>query len=205
QFAVSGKASFGDFVRSVIADFVRMEARILLSKAFQWIANWAMSAFNGGVSFGYGSAQSNYSWASSSGFGNNYGTFAKGGVFSANPSLSAYSSGVYDTPQYFQQYAKGGVFAEAGAEAIMPLAKDSSGELGVKVKGGLGAGEVNVNVTTVVHADGSTSANAQASGSQSQTQAFKQFGDHMARVAQGEIQKSMRPGGILWKAGVTQK
>jgi len=73
-----------------------------------------------------------------SGFG-----FANGAAIKS-PSLSAYSSGVYNTPQFFQ-FAKGGVFAEAGYEAIMPLSRGPDGKLGVKAAGGAGA-----NVTVLV-------------------------------------------------------
>ena len=65
---------------------------------------------------------------------------ALGGVYSS-PSLSAYSGGVYHSPQYFgfegsrMAFAKGGVFAEAGPEAIMPLSRDGSGRLGVRAQG----------------------------------------------------------------------
>lgn len=63
---------------------------------------------------------------------------AKGGVFES-PSLSAYSSGVFNTPRTFA-FAKGaGIFAEAGPEAIMPLRRGSDGRLGVTVQGAAAA------------------------------------------------------------------
>lgn len=56
---------------------------------------------------------------------------AKGGIYDS-PSLSAYSGGIYNSPQLFA-FAKGaGVFAEAGPEAIMPLARGANGSLGVR-------------------------------------------------------------------------
>jgi len=54
---------------------------------------------------------------------------ALGDVYTS-PSLHQYANNVYDNPQLFT-FAKGGVFAEAGPEAIMPLARDSTGKLGV--------------------------------------------------------------------------
>jgi len=69
-------------------------------------------------------------------------TNAKGGVYNS-PSLSMFSNGVYDRPQVFT-FAKGGVFAEAGPEAIMPLSRDSSGRLGVAAQS-TGKVEVQVN------------------------------------------------------------
>ena len=54
---------------------------------------------------------------------------ALGDVYTS-PSLHQYANGVYSNPQLFT-FAKGGVFAEAGPEAIMPLARDSTGKLGI--------------------------------------------------------------------------
>ena len=58
--------------------------------------------------------------------------YAQGGVPGG---LSAYRNGIYDSPQFFR-FASGGVFGEAGAEAIMPLTRTPSGDLGVKSAGG---------------------------------------------------------------------
>lgn len=67
--------------------------------------------------------------------GANFSFNALGGVYDS-PSLSAYSNGVYSTPQYFA-FAKGaGVFGEAGPEAIMPLTRGADGSLGSKLLGG---------------------------------------------------------------------
>jgi lambda family phage tail tape measure protein len=57
--------------------------------------------------------------------------FAQGGV-QDSPSLSAYSNGVYNTPQMFAFAQGAGIFAEAGPEAIMPLTRASDGSLGVR-------------------------------------------------------------------------
>jgi Phage-related minor tail protein len=206
QFVVTGKADFKSFAASVIADFAKMEARILLSQVFNWLMGFLGGS--GGMASGYGSATSNFSWASSSGFGNNYasfGGFAKGAVFSANPSLSAYSNGVYTTPQFFQQYAKGGVFAEAGAEAIMPLAKGSNGELGVKVHGGTGeGGDVYITIETNVTESGASSKTSETGGRTDRATAYKELSKQMAAMAEETIQRSMQPGGSLWKAGVNR-
>ena len=60
--------------------------------------------------------------------------FAKGGV----PSLSDYANTIHASPRVFG-FAHGlGVFGEAGPEAVMPLDRNSRGELGVKVVGGYG-------------------------------------------------------------------
>jgi hypothetical protein len=77
---------------------------------------------------------------------------ARGNVFSA-PALSAYSGAIVSTPTIFP-FARGGAFklglmGEAGAEAIMPLRRNSRGRLGVEVAGAGGSQsppQVNVNV-----------------------------------------------------------
>lgn len=59
---------------------------------------------------------------------------AKGNVYDS-PSLSAYSNGVFQTPQLFA-FAKGaGIFGEAGPEAIMPLTRAPNGDLAVRAVG----------------------------------------------------------------------
>ena len=75
---------------------------------------------------------------------------AKGGGYTS-PSLSAYSNGIYDTPKAFT-FAKGGIFAEAGPEAIMPLSRGSDGKLGVSAQG---SGQP-INIT--VHVNGYSNA-----------------------------------------------
>lgn len=73
--------------------------------------------------------------------------FAKGDVFERpSPSLSAYSGGVYDSPKLFKFASGAGVFAEAGPEAIMPLARGPNGKLGVQATGGSGGNSMVVNI-----------------------------------------------------------
>jgi len=72
-----------------------------------------------------------------SGVASYYSDNAIGGVYSSS-SLHSYVNGVYDSPRLFS-FAKGGAmgrFAEAGPEAIMPLSRTSTGELGVRSHGG---------------------------------------------------------------------
>jgi TP901 family phage tail tape measure protein/lambda family phage tail tape measure protein len=64
--------------------------------------------------------------------------YANGGVF------GAFSNSVVNTPKMFAFASGTGLMGEAGAEAIMPLSRTQSGELGVKAIGG--GGDVTVNV-----------------------------------------------------------
>lgn len=58
---------------------------------------------------------------------------AMGGIYGAS-SLGAYEGMVTNKPHFFT-FANGGVFGEAGYEAIMPLRRTSSGKLGVEASG----------------------------------------------------------------------
>lgn len=80
--------------------------------------------------------------------------FTGGGV-AAFASGGAFSNGLYDKPTPFK-FASGGGFSlgvmgEAGPEAVMPLARDSAGKLGVRAQGG--GSQVVINDNTVINVD----------------------------------------------------
>ncbi|OCT30123.1 phage tail tape measure protein [Pseudomonas putida] len=123
QFVKTGKFQFKDFADAIIEDLIRIQVR-------QAAAGFLSSAFGflggGGSALGQGTMT-----------GFSEGSFvanAKGGVYDS-PSLSSFSNQVHDSPQMFA-FAKGaGIFAEAGPEAIMPLARGPDGSLGVVAMG----------------------------------------------------------------------
>ena len=83
-----------------------------------------------------------------SGLGSALG-FARGGVFSAGRVTPFADGGVVSTPTYFPMRGSTGLMGEAGAEAILPLARGSDGRLGVAAQGGGGSStHVTLNVTT---------------------------------------------------------
>lgn len=147
QFVKTGKLSFKDFADSVIEDLIRIQVR----KAMVGFLGGAFSFFGGGsAALGEGTM---------TGFSEVIPN-AKGGVYDS-PSLSSFSNQVHDSPQMFA-FAKGaGIFAEAGPEAIMPLARGPDGSLGVV---SMGAGSSNAdqapitmgNITQHFHFSGST-------------------------------------------------
>ncbi len=118
-----------------------MEAKAIESKLFGLIASAFMTG-PAGANMGYFGTFSQS--ATDSTARSIVGSIlnAKGGVYNS-PSLSRYSGGVYDTPHLFT-FASGGVFGEAGPEAVMPLSRTSDGKLGVKSAGGA---SVVVNIT----------------------------------------------------------
>lgn len=194
NFATTGKSQW----RSLLADIGQQLVRFFAQKAvLQFLEAFGGDSGKSGKS-GSASKSGNNSGGFASFFSDLLGSFfgfAKGGT----PTLGDYRNGVYDSPQTFK-FAKGtGVFGEAGAEAIMPLARDGAGNLGVRAQGGGNTNNVNVVVQTNVTSDG-TSSSAQSSGDQGQ--AYAEFAQQMRNVAQEEVQKSLRQGGTLWKAGV---
>jgi phage-related minor tail protein len=72
--------------------------------------------------------------------------FAKGGVTGGVTPFA--SGGVVSAPTYFPMGKTTGLMGEAGAEAILPLARGSDGRLGVASSGGGGGVNVVFNVTT---------------------------------------------------------
>ncbi|MCP6651927.1 hypothetical protein NL518_27925, partial [Klebsiella pneumoniae] len=83
---------------TVIKTLIQMATQALITKAI-------MASFGGGAGGLFGSLFGGASGAASSGTaiqsaGANFSFNALGGVYDS-PSLSAYSNGVYSTPQYF--------------------------------------------------------------------------------------------------------
>ncbi len=74
--------------------------------------------------------------------------FADGGVLASGRVRPFAEGGVVSTPSYFPMAGGSlGLMGEAGAEAIMPLARGPDGRLGVGTTAGSGA-HVTVNITT---------------------------------------------------------
>ena len=93
-----------------------------------------VSSLGSFFSFGASSAAAASSGTAIQNAGANFTFNAKGNVYDS-PSLSAYSNGVFQTPQLFA-FAKGaGIFGEAGPEAIMPLTRAPNGDLAVRAVG----------------------------------------------------------------------
>ncbi|MGF6526052.1 phage tail tape measure protein [Variovorax sp. PvP013] len=124
SFVMTGKADFKSLANSIISDIVRITIRQSITGPLASALGGLFGGVTGGVT---GSVAKN----------------ALGGVYES-PSLSSYSNQVYDKPQLFA-FAKGGVFAEEGPEAIMPLRRGADGRLGVAASGSNGSVEVHVH------------------------------------------------------------
>lgn len=154
SFAMTGKLSFADFAKSILADMARIATRAAASQA--------LSSLFGGF-FGGGNA------AAQSGVDNlvsNSGLFANGGAFAGGVQMfatgGAFTNSVVSTPTAFgMSGSRLGVMGEAGPEAVMPLTRTSSGALGVRAMGG-GGSQINVEVN--IASDGSANVSSSQPG-----------------------------------------
>ncbi|MDU1060867.1 MAG: phage tail tape measure protein [Leclercia adecarboxylata] len=152
---MTGKASIKEFGKSMLRMILDVTNRLMVAYTLQaamgWISGGSGASAGAGQSFAVPSFTPN----------------AKGGVYESQ-GLHQYVNGVFDSPQYFtfqgaSKFAKGGVFAEAGAEAIMPLTRDSAGRLGVRAQGGGGA-QPQVNIDIYVDNKGNASSTTSGDG-----------------------------------------
>jgi phage-related minor tail protein len=75
--------------------------------------------------------------------------FAKGGAFAQGRVMPFAKGGVVSSPTLFPMRGGVGLMGEAGAEAILPLARGADGRLGVQAGGGGGRPvTVVMNITT---------------------------------------------------------
>ncbi|BBS32447.1 phage tail tape measure protein [Enterobacter cloacae] len=187
ELMTTGTASVKEFGKSMLKMILQITNQLLVAYAVQAAMGW----INGGSKVGSTPGGSYANAAAGLTFN------AKGGVYDS-PGLSKYVNGVYDSPQYFtfqgaSKFAKGGVFAEAGAEAIMPLTRDSAGRLGVRAQGGGGMAPV-INTTVNVDAGGSATVQSSSSGDAM----GRALADEMQNAALQVIQKHLKPGGMIY-------
>ena len=131
QFVRTGKLSFKDLINDMLASILRLYTNKIFTNLF--------SSMLPGLP-GMGTPGQTSVMGVPNALGNVYSDkglqkFAKGGTF---------TNSIVDSPTLFK-FAKGtGMMGEAGPEAIMPLKRDSQGNLGVRAQNG-GNVEVVVN------------------------------------------------------------
>ena len=127
--------------------------------------------------------------------------FAQGGV-QDSPSLSAYSNGVYNTPQMFAFAQGAGIFAEAGPEAIMPLTRASDGSLGVRAVSS-GVNSTSGNATNI-HVEAPVSIYQNSAGSGGNASDTSAISSQLQSIIQltitDRLRKEITPGGILYRS-----
>lgn len=187
ELMTTGTASVKEFGKSMLKMILEITNQLIVAYTVQAAMGWISGGSKGGSTPGgsYANAAAGLTFN------------AKGGVYDS-PGLSKYVNGVYDSPQYFtfqgaSKFAKGGVFAEAGAEAIMPLTRDSAGRLGVRAQGGGGMAPV-INTTVNVDAGGSVTTQTSSSGDSM----GRALAEEMQNAALQVVQKHLKPGGMIY-------
>ena len=145
EFTKTGKLSFSSMIDNFIEGLLRYELQqqqMALLKGVGGASGLAGMFMNAVGLNGFTNEAGGREVAGSLGFAKggafDYGieAFAKGGMF---------TNQIVDSPTLFK-FAKGtGLMGEAGPEAIMPLTRDNSGNLGVRTQGGGSNVEVVVN------------------------------------------------------------
>ena len=210
NFAMTGKLSFADFTKSILADMARIATRQASSALLGSLVGAAASYFGGSAAAGSGNglaagsagATSSNLGASSAGYSSTYFPQALGGAWSGGVQMfadgGAFTNSIVSKPTSFGM-ANGdmGIAGEAGPEAIMPLTRTSSGKLGVMAMGGSAAGGTQINVEVHIDGDGNASSSADAPG-------YDLFGKELAAFVEQKYQqmrnKDMGQGGVINKA-----
>ncbi|MBH9428260.1 phage tail tape measure protein [Pseudomonas aeruginosa] len=205
DFATTGKLTFRDFANSVIEDMARIAAQQAATSALSGLLGIGASALGGwfggsataGASAsGYtGSAYSNWAAMQADGgaWANGVQMFATGGAF---------TNSVVNTPTAFgMSGGRMGVMGEAGPEAILPLARNSDGSLGVRMVGGMSAGgattvQVNMPMEFVME---DRSSDGMALDPQALQKGMEQ---QMRSIAEKVVADSWRPGGMSFRQSI---
>ena len=156
NFAKTGKFSFKDMANAIIQDIARIEIRMQL---MQFAANEGGFLAMAKSFLGFGSGPMSPEQIATS--ANAFNINAKGNVYDGGlmrfAKGGAFSNSIVHNPTMFK-FAQGtGLMGEAGPEAIMPLKRDSQGNLGVRTN------QQQQNVEVVVNNYGSEKATTKES------------------------------------------
>ncbi|KAA0983314.1 phage tail tape measure protein [Pseudomonas sp. ANT_J28] len=196
NFAMTGKASFGDFAESILADMARIATRQASSALLGSLVGAATSYFTGsgagnGLASGSAGAASSAAGASQAGYtGVDFSGYrATGGPVSPNSLYEVNELG----PELYNEGGKSFLMTGANGGSVTPLT--SGAGPGVASLGGGGATTISVQV--MVAGDGSTS-------STTDDPAYEQFGKDLADFVDQRYQKlvsqDLRQGGKINRA-----
>ncbi|EOD0660864.1 TPA: phage tail tape measure protein [Pseudomonas aeruginosa] len=205
DFATTGKFKFRDFASSVINDMARIASQQAATGLLSGVLGAGVSAFSGwmGGSATAGASASGYTgnayanWAAAQADG---GAWANGVQFFANG--AAFTNSIVSRPTAFGMAGgRTGVMGEAGPEAILPLARNSDGSLGVRMVGGMSAGgattvQVNMPMEFVME---DRSSDGMALDPQALQKGMEQ---QMRSIAEKVVADSWRPGGMSFRQSI---
>ena len=210
NFAMTGKLSFADFTKSILADMARIATRQASSALLSSLVGAATSYFTGsgtgnGLAAGSAGATSSNLGASQAGYSSTYFPQAMGGAWSSGVQMfangGAFTNSIVSKPTAFGMAGGGlGVMGEAGEEAIMPLTRTAGGQLGVRAVSGGGGGSGGGNVYNFPVA---VSVQTAGSGGAASTEDTTQLGKGIQQAAKTEaetaIARALQPGGSIWR------
>ncbi|WP_433766638.1 phage tail tape measure protein [Pseudomonas putida] len=203
NFAMTGKLSFSDFTKSILADMARIATRQASSALLSNLVSAGVSYFgSGSAGASAGSTQAGYTGTDLSGF--TPGSIqAKGGAWSSGVQMfakgGAFTNSVVTQPTAFGMAGGTGLMGEAGPEAIMPLTRTADGSLGVKAIGGTDGGSISAN-QVLIQQTIEVSGSGEGSSSQKDMQVVGQaYADVAKRGAQQAIAQELQPGGQIWR------
>lgn len=199
NFAITGKLSFSDFAKSILADMARIATRQASSTLISSLFGAGLSYFGGSSATSAGSTQAGYTGTDLSGFTPG-SVQAKGGAWAGGVQMfangGAFSNSIVSSPTAFGMAGgQTGVMGEAGPEAIVPLARTSSGALGIRSVGNGSGSNIQISApVSVVTADRSND------GMQLDQQALQQnLQKQMQAAAEKAVADSWRAGGVSYR------
>jgi lambda family phage tail tape measure protein len=188
-FVQTGKLDFASLVDSMLADLTRLALRMAvlgpLAKALGGADGLFSGLFGGASTPTAGSGETGAAPGPGTG-----GLYAQGGVFAHGAVIPFALGGVVDRPTLFPMARGYGLMGEAGPEAVLPLKRLSSGNLGVEAAGGP---QVTVNVINNAGAQVKTEEKRDARGGLT-------IDVIIDAVEQAMAQRATRPGTTLNRA-----
>lgn len=208
KFAITGKGSFSDFTKSVLADMARIATQQAASDLLGSLVSFGMSAasayFGGGggngMAAGSSGAVSSNLGASQAGYGSAYFPQALGGAWSNGVQMFAnggvFTNSIVSTPTAFGMAGgKLGVMGEAGDEAVMPLTRTSGGQLGVRAVGGGSGTAISLSAPVSLVMEDRSNEGMQLDQALLQQNMQKQ----VQIAAEKAVADSWRPGGVSYR------
>jgi len=178
NLATTGKMNFKSLIQVMLQQITRLIIQLHVLKPLMGMLG--VGSLGGGTPAGVG--------VGDAGWGADIGVAAKGGAWNRGTQFFAAGGVVSAATAFGMAGGKMGVMGEAGPEAIMPLKRDSKGNLGIVAQGGgggLNIGSINISVQ-----GGQTNDETGKVVSQAVVNA-------MRGIARSEISSARRTGGIL--------
>ncbi|MCC8495757.1 phage tail tape measure protein [Xanthomonas hortorum pv. gardneri] len=193
RFVQTGKLSFSDLTKSILADLARIAARQAIVGAIgSIVGSFAGAAAGGAWSGTSAGAGSNLNFGNNvdSFTGSSWASFGGGRASGGNVSNSSmYEIGEYDRPEIFNDRRGRSYLLPGNDGTVVPMHQLQSGN-----GGGSATPTVNVSINTVVQSDGSSSTSATTGDDNA-------MGRALAKLIEPEVKRvlvqQMRPGGLL--------